>query len=301
VLFRSLYKQQTPAVLETLRQVAIIQSTESSNRIEGVIVPAERIKELVEQKATPRNRSEQEVAGYRDVLNTIHANHPHMPFTPNVVLQLHRDLYQFVPQQGGRWKATNNEIAEILPDGTRIVRFLPVPAHLTPAAMNRLHERFDELWDRGEIDPLLLIATYVFDFLCIHPFTDGNGRMARLLTLLLLYRAGYEVGRYVSLEKIVENHDTGYYNRQLGSKQPLEYFETLRDDAIKKEICAAVNQRLAYCFIPGRIESPDFLKQFESPNFEVFLRERALLILAELERVIGASLVTSDEIGRAHV
>jgi len=207
----SLYKQQTPAVLETLRQVAIIQSTESSNRIEGVIVPAERIKKLVEQKATPRNRSEQEVAGYRDVLNTIHANHPHMPFTPNEVLQLHRDLYQFVPQQGGRWKATNNEIAEILPDGTRIVRFLPVPAHLTPAAMNRLHERFDELWDRGEIDPLLLIATYVFDFLCIHPFTDGNGRMARLLTLLLLYRAGYEVGRYVSLEKIVENHDTGYY------------------------------------------------------------------------------------------
>lgn len=207
----SLYKQQTPAVLETLRQVAVIQSTESSNRIEGVIVPAERIKELVEQRTTPANRSEQEVAGYRDVLNTIHANHPHIPFTSNMVLQLHRDLYQFVPQQGGRWKATNNEIVEILPDGTRIVRFVPVPAHLTSDAMKHLHERFDELWDRGEIDPLLLIATYVLDFLCIHPFTDGNGRMARLLTLLLLYRAGYEVGRYVSLEKVVENHDQGYY------------------------------------------------------------------------------------------
>ena len=208
----SLYKQQTPAVLETLRQVAVIQSTESSNRIEGIIVPSERVRELVERKTDPRNRSEQEVAGYRDVLNTIHANHPHIPFTPNMVLQLHRDLYQFVPQQGGRWKATNNEIVEILPDGTRTVRFLPLPAHLTPDAMNRLHERFDELWDRGEIDPLLLIATYVLDFLCIHPFTDGNGRMARLLTLLLLYRAGYEVGRYVSLEKIIESHDKGYYD-----------------------------------------------------------------------------------------
>jgi len=208
----SLYKQQTPAVLETLRRVAVIQSTESSNRIEGIIVPSERIRELVEHKTTPRNRSEQEVSGYREVLNTIHANHAHIPFTPNTVLQLHRDLYQFVVQPGGRWKATNNEIVEIRQDGTRVVRFVPLPAHLTPDAMKSLHERFDEYWDRGEIEPLLLIATYVFDFLCIHPFTDGNGRMARLLSLLLLYRAGYEVGRYVSLEKIVEHHDKGYYD-----------------------------------------------------------------------------------------
>ena len=215
----SLYKQQTPTVLETLRRVAVIQSTESSNRIEGIIVPSDRVRELVEQKTTPRNRSEQEVAGYRDVLNTIHANHPHIPFNPNVVLQLHRDLYQFVPQQGGRWKATDNEIAETRPDGTRIVRFTPLPAHLTPDAMNRLHERFSEYWERGEIDPLLLIATYVLDFLCIHPFTDGNGRMARLLSLLLLYRAGYEVGRYVSLEKVVENHGEGYYDSLYRSSQ----------------------------------------------------------------------------------
>lgn len=215
----SLYKQQTPTVLETLRRVAVIQSTESSNRIEGVNVPSDRVRELVEQKTTPRNRSEQEVAGYRDVLNTIHANHPHIPFNPNVVLQLHRDLYQFVPHPGGRWKATDNEIVETRPDGTRVVRFVPVPAHLTAGAMNRLHERFEEYWDRGDIDPLLLIATYVFDFLCTHPFTDGNGRMARLLSLLLLYRAGCEVGRYVSLEKVVENHGEGYYDSLYRSSQ----------------------------------------------------------------------------------
>jgi Fic family protein len=190
----TLFKQQTPQVLEALRQVAIIQSTESSNRIEGIEAPAGRIRQLVEHKTTPKNRSEQEIAGYRDALATIHANHANMPFTTGIVLQLHRDLYQFVAQQGGRWKMTDNEIAETRADGTKIVRFRPVPAHHTPEAMERLHVLFKEQWYRQEIDPLLLIPAYVLDFLCIHPFTDGNGRLARLLTLLLLYQAGYEVG-----------------------------------------------------------------------------------------------------------
>jgi len=214
-----LFQQQTPQALETLRQVAIIQSTESSNRIEGIVASPERLKRLVEQKVTPRNRSEQEIAGYRDVLSTIHANYPHIPFTLNLVLQLHRDLYQFLPQEGGRWKPTNNEIVETAANGSRIVRFSPVPAHLTPEAMDRLHNRFNELWDQGEIDPLLLIPAYVLDFLCIHPFTDGNGRMARLLTLLLLYKAGYEVGRYISLERMIEEQRQGYYDALYLSSQ----------------------------------------------------------------------------------
>jgi Fic family protein len=208
----ALFKEQTPQILESLRQVAIIQSTESSNRIEGIEAPAERIRRLVEHKTTPRNRSEQEIAGYRDALATIHANHANMPFTAGIVLQLHRDLYQFVAQQGGRWKMTDNEIAETRADGTKVIRFRPVPAHQTPDAMERLHTLFREKWDRGEIDPLLLIPAYVFDFLCIHPFTDGNGRMARLLTLLLLYQAGFEVGRYISLEHLIENQREGYYD-----------------------------------------------------------------------------------------
>lgn len=215
----ALFIQQTPQVLESLRQVAIIQSTESSNRIEGIQAPADRIKKLVEHKTTPKNRSEQEIAGYRDALATIHANHANMPFTAGIVLQLHRDLYQFVAQQGGRWKMTDNEISETRADGTKITRFRPTPAHQTPEAMERLHTLFREQCESGEIDPLLLIPAYVFDFLCIHPFTDGNGRMARLLTLLLLYQAGFEVGRYISLEHLVENQREGYYDALYKSSQ----------------------------------------------------------------------------------
>lgn len=216
---QDLFKKQSPQVLETLRQAAVIQSTESSNRIEGVTAPLERIKELVAKKTTPRNRSEQEIAGYRDVLNTIHANYANIPFSTGVVLQFHRDLYQFLPGEGGRWKPVDNEITQTQPDGTKIVRFIPVPAHQTREAMERLHENFNAFWEAGEIEPLLLICTYVLDFLCIHPFRDGNGRMARLLTLLLLYKAGYEVGRYISLEKIVEHTRESYYDTLYRSSQ----------------------------------------------------------------------------------
>lgn len=201
---QDLYQRQSPQVLETLRQVAMIQSTESSNRIEGVTAPAHRIRSLVELKTTPQNRSEQEIAGYRDVLGTIHANATDITFSSNVMLQLHRDLYQFLPGRGGSWKRTNNDIVETRPDGTEVVRFSPVAAHATPDAMRTLHDRFADRWDAGHVEPLMLIAAYVLDFLCIHPFHDGNGRMARLITTLLMYQSGYEVGRYISLEQIVE-------------------------------------------------------------------------------------------------
>lgn len=216
---QDLYKEQSPQILETLRQAAIIQSTESSNRLEGITAPPERIRDLVAKKTTPRNRSEQEIAGYRDVLNTIHANYADIPFTIGVVLQFHRDLYQFIPGQGGKWKPADNEITEIQSDGTKVVRFYPVPAYMTPDAMDTLHKQFAELWQAGEIEPLLLISTYILDFLCIHPFLDGNGRMARLLTLLLLYKAGYEVGRYISLEQMVEQTKEGYYDTLYTSSQ----------------------------------------------------------------------------------
>ena len=209
---QDLYQRQSPQVLETLRQVALIQSTESSNRIEGVTAPVHRIRSLVERKTTARNRSEQEIAGYRDVLSTIHASAAAIPFTANMMLQLHRGLYQFIPGEGGSWKRTDNQIVETGPDGTEVVRFEPVGAHLTADAMVVLHERFRDRWNAGQIDRLLLIAAYVLDFLCIHPFHDGNGRMARLITTLLLYQAGYEVGRYISLEQIVERTKESYYD-----------------------------------------------------------------------------------------
>ena len=209
---QELFKQQMSQVLKALRQAAIIQSTESSNRIEGITVPLKRIQELVSEKNTPRDTNEKEIAGYRDVLTTIHNSYSHIPFTPNVVLQLHHDLYQFGVNTGGHWKTVDNEIAVTYPDGTTFVRFRPTPADETPAAMERLHDRFNYLWESGTIDPLLLIPTYILDFLCIRPFLDGNERMARLLTLLLLYKAGYEVGRFISLERIVENTKENYYD-----------------------------------------------------------------------------------------
>lgn len=208
---QALFHHQSPQVLETLRQTAIIQSTESSNRIEGIATAPQRLQLLMADKVSPQNRSEQEILGYREVLNTIHASYGGMPITPGLVLQLHRDLTQYLPNQGGIWKATDNDIRETLVDGTTRVRFRPVPAYLTPQAMQDLHEHFNRSWQSGSIEPLLLIATYCLDFLCIHPFLDGNGRISRLVSLLLLYQAGYEVGRYISIEAIIERTKDSYY------------------------------------------------------------------------------------------
>lgn len=215
----TLFTQQSPQVLQELRERAVIQSTESSNRIEGVVAPAQRIRDLVAKRTEPANRSEQEIAGYRDVLNTIHTNFVDMQFTSNLVLQLHRDLFQFVPGGGGHWKLSHNDITETRPDGTTLIRFKPLAPHLVPDAMAQLHDRYRADLETSAIDPLLLVPAYVLDFLCIHPFADGNGRMARLLTLLLLYQAGYKVGRYISLETAIEATKEGYYDSLFASSQ----------------------------------------------------------------------------------
>lgn len=214
-----LFKNQIPQALDTLRKAAVIQSTESSNRIEGITAPHERILDLVAEKTTPQNRSEQEIAGYRDVLATIHADYAAIPVTTGVLLQFHRDLNRYLAAEGGRWKTADNTITERLPDGTERVRFRPVSAFDTPQYMEALTREFTASWERGEVEKLLIIPAFVLDFLCIHPFRDGNGRMARLLTLLLLYHAGYEVGRFVSLERIVEDSKESYYDALYRSSQ----------------------------------------------------------------------------------
>ena len=205
------FSLQHPEALKTLIQIARIQSVESSNAIEDVTAPHARVVELVEDKTRPENRSEAEIAGYRAVLDTIHASAQQIPFKPSVVEQLHRDLYQFTGVPAGRWKTVENSIEEVHPDGMRFVRFRTVPAAETPAAMEEVHDRFDRAMRSDEYHPLLLAGCYVFDFLAIHPFHDGNGRMGRLLTLLLLYQAGYGVGRYVSLERLVQDSSETYY------------------------------------------------------------------------------------------
>lgn len=208
---QQLFVAQSPEILSDLRQVAVIESTESSNRLEGVVVPASRLKSLVLKNASPKSRSEQEIAGYRDALGLIHESGREMPFTEGVVLQLHKTLYRYMPQPGGHWKATNNDIVERYPDGSTRIRFKPVAAHLTPMAMSDLIERYREALDQQFADPLVLVPLVILDFLCIHPFPDGNGRVARLLTLQLLYHFDYEVGRFISLERIFEESKESYY------------------------------------------------------------------------------------------
>jgi Fic family protein len=205
-------RERGPETLSTLREIARVQSVQSSNAIEDITAPSERIRGIVVQGARPENRPEEEIAGYRAVLDTINADAASIPFTPSVVEQLHRDLYQFTNTPAGRWKNVENSIQEIRPDGVRVVRFQTVSAVQTPAAMDELHERFRAASESGAHHPLLLIGCYVFDFLAIHPFRDGNGRISRLLTLLALYQAGYEIGRYISLERLIEETRDTYYD-----------------------------------------------------------------------------------------
>lgn len=215
-----LYAQQQPEILKQLQQVAMIQSTESSNRIEGIEISSGRLEKFLRDNLEPKDRTEAEIAGYRDVLDTIHANYEHIPLKPSVILQFHRDLMmRWSSQGGGHWKKSNNDIRETFPDGSVRIRFQPLDFSLVASAMDELCERFIAERERGEIPSLVLIAAFVFDFLSIHPFTDGNGRMARLLTLLLLYQSGYRVGKYISLEKVVEDTKDRYYATLYKSSQ----------------------------------------------------------------------------------
>ena len=210
---QQLYTKQKKDKLEKLVEIAKIQSIESSNKIEGIISTNTRIKQLVQDKTTPRNRDEKEIMGYRDVLNIIHENFEYIPITPSYILQLHKYLYQYSnPDFGGKFKNTQNYIVANLIDGTSKVLFEPLSPVETPIAIEQLCETFNKAMDRGEIEPLLLISNFIKDFLCIHPFNDGNGRMSRLLTTLLLYRAGFVVCKYISLEKKIEKTKDSYYD-----------------------------------------------------------------------------------------
>ena len=209
---QELFIEAKPDVMQAMLEIAKIQSTGASNRIEGIYTSEERLAALVKSKAEPRNRSEQEIAGYREVLSLIHDSYDYMVPRTNVILQLHRDLYQFSPASyGGSFKNSDNVIAEIDSSGQSRVRFQPLSAFETPDAVERLTNTFVEAIRTEKYDPLLLVPLFILDFLCIHPFNDGNGRMSRLLTLLLLYRSGYIVGKYISVEMIIEKTKETYY------------------------------------------------------------------------------------------
>lgn len=209
---QSLFIEARADTLTQLVEIAKIQSTKASNTMEGIYTSDARLKALVKEKTAPQTRNEREIAGYRDVLNTIHESHNYIAIRPNMLLQLHRDLYKFEGYDiGGKYKAADNIIEEEDEQGNKFVRFRPMPAWETAEAIRNLCNEVDKALGTGMIDPLLLIPMFILDFLCIHPFHDGNGRMSRLLTLLMLYRAGYIVGKYISIEHLIEKTKTLYY------------------------------------------------------------------------------------------
>lgn len=209
---QELYLKQRPEELEKLIEIAKIQSTEASNAIEGIVTTSTRIKQLVEEKTTPKNRDEQEIAGYRDVLNIIHENFDVIPISQNYILQLHKILYSHMNNfMAGKTKNVQNYISATYSDGHVQVLFTPMAPCETPEAIDKICEEYNLAIGNMELEPLILIPVFIHDFLCIHPFNDGNGRMSRLLTTLLLYRNGFYVGRYISLEgKIAKNKDLYY-------------------------------------------------------------------------------------------
>ena len=209
---QELYLKQRPEQLEKLVEIAKIQSTEASNAIEGIVTTNTRIKQLVTEKTTPKNRNEQEIAGYRDVLNIIHESFDTIPITKNYILQLHKILYSHMNNPiAGKTKTVQNYISATYPDGHVETLFTPLNPTDTPIALENICNEYNRIIGNMEVEPLIAIPTFIHDFLCIHPFNDGNGRMSRLLTTLLLYRCGFYVGKYISLEaKIAKNKDLYY-------------------------------------------------------------------------------------------
>lgn len=210
---QSLYLEQNAGELDRLIELSKIQSTEASNAIEGIVTTNQRFVQLMQEKTTPRNRSEEEIKGYRYALNLVHESFDYIPIRPNTILQLHREMYQFTDVRfGGKFKDTPNEIDAIYPDGHKKILFKPLEPYETPEAVEQLCEEYDKAISKYNIDPLIAIPVFIHDFLCIHPFNDGNGRMSRLLTTLLLYRGGYYIGKYISLEKKIQITKNDYYN-----------------------------------------------------------------------------------------
>ena len=210
---QELFFRQKPVELNRLIEIAKIQSTEASNSIEGIVTTNARLKQLVADKTTPKNRDEEEILGYRNVLKLVHENYDVIPVRSNYILQLHRDLLKYTNYSyGGRFKNTPNEIDMILENGQKVVLFKPLEPYETPDAVNQLCESYQQAAKQEVVDELILIPCFILDFLCIHPFNDGNGRMSRLLTLLLLFKAGYFVGKYISIEKAISDTKEAYYD-----------------------------------------------------------------------------------------
>lgn len=312
---QELYIRQKPVELKRLVEIAKVQSTESSNRIEGIVTTNARLKQLVEDKTTPQNRDEKEILGYRNVLNLVHENYEMIPIRPNYILQMHRDLLIYTSMSyGGRFKTTQNEIDAILPNGEKKVLFQPLTPYETPEAIEAICESYQKTLEKGLVDPLILIPCYILDFLCIHPFNDGNGRMSRLLTLLLLYRNGYVVGQYISIEKAIADTKEEYYKAlEISDKQ---WHEGRNDPKAFIKYMLGV---ILYCYrdFESRISiaekagakstSYDIVKKFAEERIGTFTKKDALIacpslgsssVEAALKKLVDDKIIIRLGVGR---
>ena len=294
---QELFVRQKPAKLQRLIEIAKIQSTESSNAIEGIRTTNPRLRQLMEDKTTPKTRDEEEILGYRNVLNLIHESWQAIPVRPNYILQLHQMLLKFTNfSYGGSFKTTPNEIDMTLPSGERVMLFKPLEPYETPDAVARLCDSFDKALKEQIVDPLILIPCFILDFLCIHPFNDGNGRMSRLLTLLLLYRSGYEIGKYISIEKMIADTKETYYdvlfkadqNWHSGENDPNPFIEYMLGVILasyrefEARVTVAENAGI-------RSTSYDIVKRYAENKIGTFTKQEALIACPSL----GSSSVES--------
>ncbi|MBN1663185.1 MAG: Fic family protein [Deltaproteobacteria bacterium] len=252
---QELFTRQSPQRLKVLREHALIESAVSSNRIEGVEVDKSRIATIVFGKPFLRNRDEEEVRGYRQALALIHEQGASLPVSEETILKLHR-LTRGEIWDAGKYKEKDGDIVEKFPDGRSRVRFKTVSAADAPIRMRELIELYDDAIKDHKIPPMVLLAAFNLDFLCIHPFRDGNGRVSRLLLLLQSYHLGFEVGRYISLERLIEQNKERYYETleqssrgwQAGKHDPWPYINYIL--FIIKTAYREFEQRL------GRLQSP---------------------------------------------
>lgn len=287
---QELYIRQKSVELDRLIEIAKIQSTESSNKIEGIVTTNARLKQLIENKTTPKNRDEKEILGYRNALNIVHESHGYISITPNYILQLHGEMLKYTAfSYGGKFKTTPNEIAKTLPDGTKEVIFSPLEPYETPDAVASLCESYREEIDKGIIDPLILIPCFVLDFLCIHPFNDGNGRMSRLLTLLLLYKCGYVVGQFISIEKAIAETKESYYNSLAIADYGWHTEENDPKEFIKYMLGVILScyrefeNRVGFAWKSGaKSNSYDIVKQYVTTKIGTFTKQEALIACPSL-------------------
>ena len=304
---QELYLKQRPEELEKLVEIAKVQSTEASNAIEGIVTTNTRIRQLVEEKTTPRNRDEQEIAGYRDVLNIIHENFDVIPITQNYILQLHKILYNHMNNpMAGRTKNVQNYISATYPDGHTETLFTPLAPFETPTALDKICEEYNRVIGNLEAEPLIVIPIFIHDFLCIHPFNDGNGRMSRLLTTLLLYRSGFYVGKYISLEaKIAKNKDLYYDALQQsqvgwheGTEDPLPFIKYLLGTILS----AYKDFEDRFALVEKRLSALEMVRQATRNKIGRFTKQdiRELCPSLSISSIEGAlrKLVASGELKR---